>query len=349
MTWTDELDGQTWRQRSRLAQERLGLSDSVEATLADGSSKEDERIDELDGEPNSHPGYQSRNTALIPPRLSLQSRALTVISSDMPSESPSSVEPVTEEQNVNLLVRLAHRITSSLSSLLISSEAEAGRRDPIYDLQTIGQKADGFPFPPAPQISYGLPMMYESSFVLPAAYSERNASSEPPTSTIIESLPLSSPMEVQSTPQPKLEQRLAGRSTKVRLEAVAHPEGRSREQEEKHTTALNLRSLPHSSEPAKEKNHGFIKMNADLNKEHIESQALAAFYGSGALERGQSEVAIAHPQITPSSVVVVTLISDPGPVVVQYITLRPEEGFTVHVSAPTTAKTPFNYVILNRD
>ncbi len=68
--------------------------------------------------------------------------------------------------------------------------------------------------------------------------------------------------------------------------------------------------------------------------------------GSGMFEADRSEMVVANVGIKSSSVVVVMLTGDPGPVVVQYITLRPQDGFTVHLSAPAQAKTSFNYVIL---
>ena len=68
--------------------------------------------------------------------------------------------------------------------------------------------------------------------------------------------------------------------------------------------------------------------------------------GSGQFERGQCDSAVAHPHVTPSSVVVVLLTGNPGPVVVQYVSLDSGRGFTVHLSAPVEHRTPFNYVIL---
>ncbi len=67
--------------------------------------------------------------------------------------------------------------------------------------------------------------------------------------------------------------------------------------------------------------------------------------GTANIERGQSEVMIANAHITPASVVIVVLTADPGPVVVQYVTLQPEAGFTVHLSAPAQNPTTFNYRI----
>ncbi len=74
-------------------------------------------------------------------------------------------------------------------------------------------------------------------------------------------------------------------------------------------------------------------------------EAVAGTAGSANFERGQSEVIVANVRITLESVVVVMLIADPGPVVVQYISLHPEVGFTVHLSAPAQKPTTFNYRI----
>jgi hypothetical protein len=70
-----------------------------------------------------------------------------------------------------------------------------------------------------------------------------------------------------------------------------------------------------------------------------------AISGSANFEKGQSEVMVANACITLKSVVVVMLIADPGPVVVQYVSLQPGVGFTVHLSAPTQKPTTFNYRI----
>jgi len=57
-------------------------------------------------------------------------------------------------------------------------------------------------------------------------------------------------------------------------------------------------------------------------------------------------VTVANPHITASSVVLVSLTSNPGPVVVQYVSLQPYNGFTVHLTAPTTMRATFNYIVL---
>ncbi|MDQ6645165.1 MAG: hypothetical protein M3Y76_12020, partial [Chloroflexota bacterium] len=69
----DEKKQQQWQ--SRVAQERLGLSASVEESLIDASANEDLDEDELE---NDVPLLKS--TTLIPPRLSLQSKPLPAVS-----------------------------------------------------------------------------------------------------------------------------------------------------------------------------------------------------------------------------------------------------------------------------
>lgn len=69
--------------------------------------------------------------------------------------------------------------------------------------------------------------------------------------------------------------------------------------------------------------------------------------GSGELSCGQSSVVIRNPAVRASSVVVVTLTSNPGPVAVHYVSLLPYESFTVHLTAPTTMHTRFNYLIFS--
>jgi len=71
--------------------------------------------------------------------------------------------------------------------------------------------------------------------------------------------------------------------------------------------------------------------------------------GSGEFSCGQSDVVVKNPAVRASSVILVTLTSNPGPVVVQYVSLLPYEGFTVHLTAPTTMYTRFNYMIVSSE
>src|SRR5437764_5651329 len=83
MAWSQETDKpgkQQWL--VRFAKERLNLSASVEETLADPSVQEDLLSDEPDttGEPIS----ESHSTAIIPPKLSLQSRPMPAVHIESP-------------------------------------------------------------------------------------------------------------------------------------------------------------------------------------------------------------------------------------------------------------------------
>jgi hypothetical protein len=72
----------------------------------------------------------------------------------------------------------------------------------------------------------------------------------------------------------------------------------------------------------------------------------AGLSGGGTFESGQCDLAVANTHVTASSVVVVVLTGDPGPVVVHYVSLLPGVGFTVHLSAPAINAAPFNYTLL---
>ena len=152
----------------------------------------------------------------------------------------------------------------------------------------------------------------------------------PPVHPVHSTKPI--PVELSPTSQPG--QRLGGRTTKVRLKAVAKSESLQKPVErnlalDEVPTYPRLTVLKPENEDGRADTGTFVK-----------------FSGSGVFASGQGEVAIMNECISPSSVVIVTLTGDPGPVVVQYVTLRPTIGFTVHLSAPTQNTTPFNYVIL---
>ena len=132
------------------------------------------------------------------------------------------------------------------------------------------------------------------------------------------------PQEPSTVDPPSSKPRLAGRTTKVFLKAFARPE-----------------EVPQPIETGKsppEETTGAHRVAAE--------QFESVLFGSDVFKRGQSDVMIDNNHITRSSVIVVMLTSDPGPVVVQYVSLQPQVGFTVHLSAPTERETSFNYAIL---
>ncbi len=54
---------------------------------------------------------------------------------------------------------------------------------------------------------------------------------------------------------------------------------------------------------------------------------------------------VRNARVTEQSIVTVMLASNPGPVVVHYVSLQPRAGFTLHMSAPVTTQTPFSYAV----
>lgn len=310
MAWFEESDEQKAQQwQSRVAQRRLDLSASVEEALGDNSSLEEEEWSEEDENPRQV--SSSQGTALIPPRLSLQSKQLPVV------RSQAAVEPITPPgrtgaeregrtvESGNIIARVAHRISTRLSAF---------ERVPRNDGSTTA-----------------LPMM-------PGGYKERKEHPQVKAGTI----PVARPVEIV---EPASDQRNgAKRTTKVRLQVVpkTDPTPGTRESVPPLCDVATNPTLP-----AVNQTGGRIETPPSTPHtpptpyEYRQNRS-----GSGTFEAGQSDVAVAHIDITSASVVVVMLTDDPGPVVVQYISLRPAIGFTVHLSAPTKNVTPFNYTVL---
>jgi hypothetical protein len=146
-------------------------------------------------------------------------------------------------------------------------------------------------------------------------------------------LPLK-PSSEELPPSSQHGQRLAGRTTKVHLQAVAKSDS-FQNSVERNLALDEVPTYPRLTIIKPENEDG-----------RADTGTFVKFSGSGVFESGQGEVAMINTCIIPSSVVVVTLVGDPGPVVVQYVTLRPAIGFTVHLSASAKNRTPFNYIIL---
>ena len=150
---------------------------------------------------------------------------------------------------------------------------------------------------------------------------------------------------VPQTAQKK--RRLAGRATKVHLQAVPKSEKKSGGnisiEAEKNSIGFEPEGQINGKSSSKRNSSSERGAVAKGKVDRVASGSLA---GNDVLMQGQREVAVTNAHISPSSVVIVTLVEDPGPVVVKYITLRPQTGFTVHFSAPAEAEARFNYVIL---
>ncbi len=323
MAWFDELDEQTQQQwQSRFAQERVDFSASVEATLTDSSLQEKQWAEETDSSVQV-----SKGMMLIPPRLSLQSRPMPVVrpgafsqpaaQPEMPSTPGPGARPVPSTQSANVLVRLAQRITTSLASF------GASMQSPAYTVQT--GEIQSF-------------AQTGEAWAIPSAIHTTAKQSEPHFSTMTDAVPVSRPAATPQSVQSK--QRLAGRTAKVRLQTAPALED---------VYKLAAMKEPLTSNSGKDEMDITTNVHlstVDRTERRTDGASGRSLSGSGVFEKGCSDMMVANSHVTASSVVVVMLASDPGPVVVQYISLQPQVGFTVHLSAPTKMRTPFNYVIL---
>jgi hypothetical protein len=167
---------------------------------------------------------------------------------------------------------------------------------------------------------------------------------EPKDVTSVTSRTTTDSVAVPQTAQKK--RRLAGRTTKVHLQAIPKSEKKSSK------ISIEAERNSFDFEPERQLNG---KSNSKRNsssergaaaKGKIDRVASGSLAGSGTLKQGQQDVMVTNTHISSSSVVIITLVEDPGPVVVKYISLHPQVGFTLHFSDSAEAEARFNYVIL---
>ena len=348
---------QYWQ--NRLAHERLNISESVEETLADASSQEQWSEDEQQYVSIDH---SSSSTEIVPPRLSLQSKVLPTVQSASFVQSVTAeiaaqqaVAKVQEErqkpQNTNILTRFAQRFTSSLAAFGAAMQPDVPTWSPT-------PKECDENLPQERQLSTTPPMHgltpFEEVQMLPATFVDA-----------IPAIPSNAPAQPV-----KSKQRLAGHTGKVRLQNAPTAKARLSQAERdvkdwnqekreplREPLVVNVRlrervqevSLPDLStgtilreEVQHEKQNGHVEKDATITP----ITRCTSFFGTGTFESGQGEIMVKNTHTTDLSVVHVALTSNPGPTLVQYISLHPEIGFTLHLTAPVTAKTTFNYVLL---
>lgn len=359
MAWYEDRDTQSKRHwKDRLAQERLNISESVEETMSDISSQEQWSDDEQMYIPEDT--IPSR-AELVPPRLSLQSKVL-------PSVRPASfVQSVTAEiaaqeaaakakeepqkpHSTNILTRFAQRFTSSLAAFGASIQPDT----PMWVSSTPNEQDDA--------------LSEERQLVpRPKTYAPIEGI-QMPLATVVDAIP-ATPSTV--SPQPvKSKQRLAGHTAKVHLqnapaskapsqpqERDAHNVSRERWEPIREPLTINVRLREKVQEAAVSDlpvvaTVSHEELHKSSSKRQVKQRAtvttdtsMAPCFGTGTFESGHSEVMVRNAQTAASSVVHVTLTSNPGPTLVQYVSLHPEVGFTLHLTAPATAKTTFNYVL----
>lgn len=337
---------------ARLARERLNIPESVEETLADTSSQEQWSDDEQQYVPADR---SLSSTALVPPRLSLQSKV-------QPSVRPASfVQSVTAEiaaqqvatkekeeqrkpQSTNILTRLAQRFTSSIAAIM---------------------QPDDIPWTPTRSEQHEVLAQERHLATLPPPYAVtpiENAQMR----MVIDAIPATPSQPV--TPPVKSRQRLAGHTGKVQLQtaqivkATPYPKesdiyswNRETKEPLREPLTVNVRfrekvqeaspvHQPTETPPDKEVLVQRV-VPVEANPTRSSNADCMSFFGTGIFERGQGELMVRNTHTLATGVVHVTLTSNPGPTLVQYISLHPEVGFTLHLTAPATAKTTFNYVM----
>lgn len=152
---------------------------------------------------------------------------------------------------------------------------------------------------------------------------------------------------VQALPTIQKKKRLAGRNTKVQLQAVSKTEKRGGKKMSSSSDVIEPGIEPATSAiPETQIREGETEKPAAVSAKKDDRPVRVKLAGSGQFLQGQAEVTVENALVSSASVVLVTLLGNPGPLVVQYYTLLPDYGFKAHLSAPASANTPFNYVIL---
>lgn len=397
----NEQNQQRWL--SRAARERQGLSVSVVETL--GSSIQEEFSWSDDDERGFSAGYPFvQGRSFVPPRLGLQSRVVETVppESAIPADLNSSAVVLSDEvegqkpgattQNTNILLRFAQRLTASFGALNTNMQS--------VDTQSAGQPAQTQPMDFGMKAS-ALASIADVEVCTASTMTGSMVSAQRPS--VPPTIPLSTSGESAQG-----RQRLAGRTTRIRLEVVHDPDGKKRSVPEEYSSAANElrpREVPEAnttgmrlpvaptprhdasstsmhlpamssrqdavgltsaymrtvdtkkdtpglagtSVPAADllaKEPQAVLQPANTQQETDQRPLRAALSGTVRFESGQREITVQNSSITTSSVVLVTLTTNPGPVVVQYISLQPHTGFTVHLTAPTTTSSSFNYIVL---
>ncbi|PZW30664.1 hypothetical protein EI42_02638 [Thermosporothrix hazakensis] len=361
----------TWY--ARTARERHDLSASVEAALR-------EKVQDAEGG-----GESTSARALIPPRFSLRHRAIRAAPSSkgatttrasartkvptrpqLPVVEKQSKEPVTSPpRNLNIITRFMKKISSSFAAQprerVTASDLEETEQEDTRPIRIIS---------PAPEMP-SLGSLPQQDFMATPddQWSKFKTVETPAVSPFVPVWPTPIPSSMGSIGPSQFgtgPQRLAGRNTKIRLETI--PQQKTQEM----PTLKRIRCVvpPRPEQPAEAMTSAHIPAAFSTGPkkatsahipviERYKSRILPAIrlrekqeelkrqpvHGSGVFEQGQRDVSIHLQAVTSSSVVWVTLLSDPGPVVVQYVSLQPEVGFTVHLTAPTTKRTAFNFVV----
>lgn len=343
--------------------ERQQLSVSVAETLTN-SSPRDEVWDDEEQLP-----MPEENTTLIPPLLSLQSKMLPAVRQNELVHSLTGTYPIagfheeqkTVPQNTSMLKRIVQRLGAPFAARSSSAPSDGNPSNqslpsPINERRGQSEK----------QITAQLPVVMPVEKDVPHEWRHQRSSAVVDAIPSAYAPPHPLPQPIQSTTS---KHRLAGHTTKIRLETTPMPAVvRTAEvaepikppallSEVREPLDIMLRTMPsekqtaydialHGAAPQERTAVEQVKPGSDRVHGEVGVMTRGSFSGSDAFASSQRDLMVKNTNITASSVVLVMLTANPGPVAVQYVTLQPEVGFTIHLTGPTAVKTPFNYVIL---
>jgi hypothetical protein len=330
---------------SRFSRERLDLSASVEETLRnEPDTIEQDLLDPLDSGAYEASLQTSQHSKVIAPRLTIQSSPVPIVRALPPSQTGEG-QKVDKGQKTGIFARFGRRGASSAAAR--SSEISP---------------ATAVPAPSLPQ----LPTTSASHLAASSPGQQRPADvasreSQVQAATKVNSRPTKVRLEVAPAAELREKKETASRAEHGNLAQMILPD--SRHEGNVWAATSDMQSLDISASiPATPNPHSPIldfyrldtyessmrlpTMPVTEERSSVSRRVQETLSGSGIFEAGQRDVTLENTHVTAAAVVLVTLTSNPGPAVVQYVSLRPAAGFTIHLSSPATVKTSFNYVIL---
>lgn len=367
---------------SQLDRERRNLSASVEETL---ESAQEQDWDEEDEIPESPTDTTAPRQALIPPRLSLQSKSMPAVRPEQgtPGRNTEEIEPAhqasqqpaEEARRGGALSRFTHRLaavfapgtrstpgtqSNSASPNVASSSSEEAKhmsRQRGNSLFGMGNWSDPLPDlpPPSPDEAQHLSRQRENSLLPPNLPEGSLAGQARP-------VPGVAPYDI---PTQRLDPDRMPKPQQIHPQTAAtspEPGGGRDPRKEQSAWQIVSSSTPAVSSPIPNRaNAGPVPVRTSTPRREAVADEQAAVrrrspiqagmdlhsaFGNGVFEEGQGDVFVKEPLVTERSVVMVTLTSNPGRVVAQYVSLTAGSGFTVHLTASVARKTTFNYVVL---
>jgi hypothetical protein len=345
---------------AQLEQGRQKLSASMEEALADVSMQDDDEWEEEDEQMKARVEAADKTT-VIPPRLSLQSKVLPAV--QVPDRitrqvtkplvsGGGEVVSVESEQKDSVFMRLARRLTASFAAFGVSMQPDVVEE------------------PMAMPHSEAIPSPEKATRISPA---RPEPEKRPVNGSALRPFVPSSGENATSE-----QKRRLARTTRVRLETVSAPisdvmtaMARPAESNE----AVSRQPLPSSASQSgivitqqdktidADQVHDEDEVEREARETSVKLPVVATlvrseygvnvipthgqFFGRGIFEGGQGDKMVEDKHVAEGCVIFVMLTGNPGPVVVHYISLYPGVGFTVHLTAPVSKETAFNYIIFS--